>query len=219
MAATILVADDDEFIRLYLKKRLTGQGYTVLSAIDGEEAFELAQKHLPDVIVSDWMMPKMDGIEFCHKIKADSRLRFTYFIFLTARDKQDDKISSMDEGADDYLAKPFQDKELLARINVGVRITTLQKELMSYQHQRAVTELAVTIGHEINNPLGIMMLTLQVMKKRFLADNHAEFPKDVETCLTNGRRVAEIVKKLCSLSDPQFKPYLKDSSVNMIDLT
>ncbi|HLP17714.1 MAG TPA: response regulator [Bacteroidota bacterium] len=218
MAATILVADDDEFIRLYLKKRLSGQGYSVLSAVDGEEAFALAQEHLPDVIVSDWMMPKMDGIEFCHKIKADARLRFTYFIFLTARDKQDDKISSMDEGADDYLAKPFQDKELLARINVGVRITALQKELMSYQHQRAITELAVTIGHEINNPLGIMMLTLQVMKKRFNADNHAEFPKDVETCLTNGRRVAEIVKKLCSLSDPHFKPYLKDSSVDMIDL-
>jgi DNA-binding response OmpR family regulator len=219
MAASILVADDDEFIRLYLKKRLTGQGYTVYSAVDGEEAFALAQEHLPDVIVSDWMMPKVDGIELCHKIKADARLRFTYFIFLTARDKQDDKISSMDEGADDYLAKPFQDKELLARINVGVRITALQKELMAYQHQRAITELAVTIGHEINNPLGIMMLTLQVMNKRFQSQNMDELPKDIETCLANGRRVADIVKKLCALSDPHFKPYLKDSRVDMIDLT
>jgi DNA-binding response OmpR family regulator len=164
-------------------------------------------------------MPKMDGIELCHKIKADGRLRFTYFIFLTARDKQDDKINSMDEGADDYLAKPFQDKELLARINVGVRITALQKELMAYQHQRAITELAVTIGHEINNPLGIMMLTLQVMNKRFQSQNTEELPKDIETCLANGRRVAEIVKKLCALSDPQFKPYLNNSSVDMIDLT
>jgi two-component system, NtrC family, sensor kinase len=219
MAATILVADDDEFIRLYLKKRLTGQGYTVISAVDGAEAFTLAQEHLPDVIVSDWMMPNIDGIELCHKIKADSRLRFSYFIFLTARDKQDDKISSMNEGADDYLAKPFQDKELLARINVGVRITALQKELMAYQHQRAITELAVTIGHEINNPLGIMMLTLQVMNKRLHAQNMNELPKDIETCLANGRRVAEIVKKLCSLSDPHFKPYLHDSRVDMIDLT
>jgi DNA-binding response OmpR family regulator len=219
MAATILVADDDEFIRLYLKKRLTGQGYTVISAVDGEEAFAMAQEHQPEVIVSDWMMPKMDGIELCHKIKADGRLRFTYFIFLTARDKQDDKINSMDEGADDYLAKPFQDKELLARINVGVRITALQKELMAYQHQRAITELAVTIGHEINNPLGIMMLTLQVMNKRFQSQNTEELPKDIETCLANGRRVAEIVKKLCALSDPQFKPYLNNSSVDMIDLT
>ena len=219
MAATILVADDDEFIRLYLKKRLAGQGYTVLAASDGEEAFAMAQEHLPDVIVSDWMMPKIDGIELCHKIKADSRLRFTYFIFLTARDKQDDKISSMDEGADDYLAKPFQDKELLARINVGVRITALRKELMSYQHQRAITELAVTIGHEINNPLGIMMLTLQVMNKRLQSQTTEELPKDIETCLANGRRVAEIVKKLCALSDPHFKPYLQGSSVDMIDLT
>jgi sigma-B regulation protein RsbU (phosphoserine phosphatase) len=219
MAATILVADDDEFIRLYLKKRLTGQGYTVFLASDGEEAFALAQEHLPDVIVSDWMMPKMDGIELCHKIKADNRLRFTYFIFLTARDKQDDKVNSMDEGADDYLSKPFQDKELLARINVGVRITSMQKELVSYQHQRAITELAVTIGHEINNPLGIMMLTLQVMNRRHQSQNTADLPKDIETCLTNGRRVAEIVKKLCSLSDPHFKPYLKDSGVDMIDLT
>lgn len=219
MAATILVADDDEFIRLYLKKRLTVQGYNVLLAVDGQEAFTLAQEHQPDVIVSDWMMPNVDGLELCRKIKADSRLRYIYFIFLTARDKQDDKINSMDEGADDYLSKPFQDKELLARINVGVRITGMQKELISYQHQRAISELAVTIGHEINNPLGIMMLTLQVMQKRFRTNRMEEFPSDIETCLVNGKRVAEIVKKLCGLSDPHFKPYLKDSRVDMIDLT
>ena len=102
---------------------------------------------------------------------------------------------------------------------MGLRITALQQELSKYQHEKAITELAVTIGHEINNPLGIMMLTLQVMKKKMGSPRQAEVVNDIESVISNGNRVADIVKRLCSLEDPQFKPYLKNSDLNMIDLT
>ncbi len=219
MAIKILVVDDDNYIRSFLQKRLTALGYEVHLAENGEHGLEVAEQQRPHLIISDWMMPKMDGTEFCRRIKSHPDLKYAYFILLTARDTSEDKIEGMEQGADDFMTKPFNDKELVARVNVGLRITALQQELSKYQHEKAITELAVTIGHEINNPLGIMMLTLQVMKKKIGTPREAELVQDIETMMSNGHRVADIVKKLCSLEDPQFVPYLKNSELKMLDLT
>jgi DNA-binding response OmpR family regulator len=219
MAVRILVVDDDSFIRSFLKKRLTANNYEVILAENGEEGLALAKAQHPHLIISDWMMPKMDGVEFCKLAKNDDELKYTYFILLTARDTAEDKIAGMEHGADDFMTKPFNDKELLARINVGLRITALQQELSRFQHTKAITELAVTIGHEINNPLGIMMLTLQVMKKKIGTPRESELAADIDSILLNGNRVADIVKRLCSLDELQFKPYLKNSDLQMLDLT
>lgn len=219
MAIKILIVDDDIYIRSFLQKRLTALGYSIFVAENGEAGLESARRERPHLIISDWMMPKMDGKQFCQNIKSDPDLKYTYFILLTARDTAEDKIEGMEHGADDFMTKPFNDKELIARVNVGLRITALQQELSKYQHEKAITELAVTIGHEINNPLGIMMLTLQVMKKKLGTPRQGEILNDIESVISNGNRVADIVKRLCSLEDPQFKPYLKNSDLNMIDLT
>ncbi len=219
MAIRILVVDDDSFIRSFLMKRLTANNYEVLLAENGEEGLALARAQHPHLIISDWMMPKMDGVEFCKLAKNDDELKYTYFILLTARDTAEDKIAGMEHGADDFMTKPFNDKELLARINVGLRITALQQELSRFQHTKAITELAVTIGHEINNPLGIMMLTLQVMKKKIGTPRESELAADIDSIMLNGNRVADIVKRLCSLDELQFKPYLKNSDLQMLDLT
>ena len=219
MAIRILVVDDDSFIRSFLMKRLTANNYEVLLAENGEEGLALARAQHPHLIISDWMMPKMDGVEFCKLAKNDDELKYTYFILLTARDTAEDKIAGMEHGADDFMTKPFNDKELLARINVGLRITALQQELSRFQHTKAITELAVTIGHEINNPLGIMMLTLQVMKKKIGTPRESELAADIDSIMLNGNRGADIVKRLCSLDELQFKPYLKNSDLQMLDLT
>ncbi|NUN68678.1 MAG: response regulator [Bacteroidetes bacterium] len=219
MAIKILVVDDDNYIRSFLQKRLTALGYEVHLAENGEHGLQVADAQRPHLIISDWMMPKMDGTEFCRHIKNHPDLKYAYFILLTARDSAEDKIEGMEQGADDFMTKPFNDKELVARVNVGLRITALQQELSKFQHQKAVTELAITVGHEINNPLGIIMLTLQVMKKKIGTPREAELPADIETMMANGHRLADIVKKLSSLEDPQFKPYLKNSDTHMLDLT
>lgn len=219
MAIKILVVDDDNYIRSFLQKRLTALGYDVYLAENGEHGLQVAEEHAPDLIISDWMMPKMDGTEFCRHIKNHPTLRYAYFILLTARDSAEDKIEGMEQGADDFMTKPFNDKELVARVNVGLRITALQQELSKFQHQKAVTELAITVGHEINNPLGIIMLTLQVMKKKIGTPRESELKNDIDTMMANGHRLSDIVKKLSSLEDPQFKPYLKNSDTHMLDLT
>ncbi len=219
MAEKILVVDDDNYIRIILQKRLTTHGYEVILAEHGEDGWQKAKSEMPDLIVSDWMMPKMDGLEFCKKVKNDEQLRYAYFILLTAKDTQDDRIEGIETGADDYLTKPFNDKDLLTRIKAGLRINALQKELVALQHQKAITELAVTLGHEINNPLGIMMLTLQVIQRK--GDNQpiADVRKELEICIHNGKRVAEIVKRLSRLEDPHLIPYLKNSDMDMLDLS
>lgn len=221
MSVKILVVDDDIYIRSFLHKRLTALEYEVLTADNGITGLELARAHKPDLIVSDWMMPKMDGKDFCTHIKSDKNLRYTYFILLTARDTANDKIEGMEHGADDFMTKPFNEKELITRIKVGLRITTLQQELSVFQHRKAITELAVTFGHEINNPLGIIMLSLQVLKKKIGSDIPPELSREIDTCITNGNRIADIVKKLISLENEvlQFKPYLKDSDIHMLDLS
>jgi DNA-binding response OmpR family regulator len=219
MSGKILVVDDDPYIRSFLKKRLETSSFQVLLAEDGIAALDVAHTEHPDIIISDWNMPRMDGKEFCKAVKTNPVLKYIYFILLTARDSSEDKVEGMETGADDFMTKPFNEKELIARVRVGLRMTQLQEELRKYQHEKAITELAVTIGHEINNPLGIIMLTLQVMKKKIGTARYNELAQDIESCMTNGSRVAEIVKKLCSLEELQFKPYLKNSDVNMLDLT
>ncbi len=219
MAEKILVVDDDQYIRLILQKRFTSRGYTVLVAEDGQRGLEVAKADPPDLIISDWMMPKMDGLEFCRLAKQDEKLRFTYFIILTARITQDDKIEGIETGADDFVTKPFNERELLTRVRAGLRINALQKEIAQLQHQKAITELALTLGHEINNPLGIMMLVLQMLLKKKDTDTFADVRKELDTVVQNGNRIAEIVKKLLNLKDPHLKPYLKDSDTKMVDLS
>jgi DNA-binding response OmpR family regulator len=218
MAESILVVDDDNYIRVILQKRLSAFGYTIHTAVDGTTGLAAAKEFQPDLIISDWTMPNMNGLEMCRKIKDDEQMRYAYFILLTAKDTQDDKIEAIEGGSDDFLTKPFNDRELLARVRAGLRISRLQKEISALQHEKAVTELAITLGHEINNPLGIMMLMLQVIQRKKSSLPISEIQKEVETCITNGKRMAEIVKKLTTLESPQFKPYLKNSDTQMLDL-
>ena len=114
----ILVVDDEKSIVDFVKMGLEAEGYIVYSAFDGNEAIELAQKVNPHIIILDIMLPGMDGYEVCSRIK---RLIKTSIIMLTARDDVDDKVRGLDTGADDYMAKPFSFKELLARINARIR--------------------------------------------------------------------------------------------------
>ena len=115
---TILIVDDEKSIVDFIKMGLEAEGYTVYSAFDGNEAIELEQRINTHIIILDIMLPGMDGYEVCSRIKKSIR---TSIIMLTARDDVDDKVKGLDTGADDYMAKPFSFKELLARINARIR--------------------------------------------------------------------------------------------------
>jgi two-component system response regulator MprA len=115
---TILVADDDHKITDMLRRTLLYEGYTVVTASDGQEALDQAQAHRPDLVVLDWMMPKIDGIEVARRLRAVDK---TPILMLTARDAIEDRVEGLDGGADDYLVKPFAPAELLARIRSLLR--------------------------------------------------------------------------------------------------
>ncbi len=115
---TVLIVDDNQKMIDMLRRTLVYEGYDVLTALDGQQALTLAQAHRPDVIVLDWLMPRVDGLEVARRVrKADG----IPIIMLTARDTLEDKILGLDSGADDYLVKPFEPGELLARIRALLR--------------------------------------------------------------------------------------------------
>ena len=127
----ILVADDESTLRLILSKALRKWGYDTVEAENGEEAVSVLNgQNPPKIVILDWMMPEMSGIEVLRKIRAEDREIPFYIIMLTSKNEKADIIEGLNEGADDYLAKPFDFGELRARINSGKRIVELHKELV-----------------------------------------------------------------------------------------
>ncbi|HHW60959.1 MAG TPA: response regulator transcription factor [Syntrophomonadaceae bacterium] len=117
----ILVVDDEAYIVELVRFNLEKEGFQVLVACDGSTALELVEKHLPDLIVLDIMLPGMDGLEVCQRLKQDESYRSIPIIFLTARGEEIDTVLGLEMGGDDYIKKPFSPRELVARIKARLR--------------------------------------------------------------------------------------------------
>jgi PAS domain S-box-containing protein len=126
-SARVLVADDNADMRDYLKRLLAGR-YTVVTAADGQAALEAARETKPDLILSDVMMPRLDGFGLLHHIREDDTLRDTPVVLLSARAGEEAKIEGLESGADDYLIKPFSARELLARVDSHLKLRRLRSE-------------------------------------------------------------------------------------------
>jgi len=114
--ARILIADDDRVTSRFVRSLLQGEGYEVLVADDGEHAFELALEHRPDLIVSDLIMPYRDGFEVLRALRGEKRLARIPVVILSMKDREEDIVRGLEEGADDYVVKPFKARELVVRI-------------------------------------------------------------------------------------------------------
>jgi len=126
----ILVAEDQPVSRHILVANLRKWGYDVTAVEDGTKAWEALQaEEAPQLVILDWLMPGMDGIEICRQIRKRPQTRQNYLILLTARQGQEDKIYGLQSGADDYITKPFNREELRARVQVGIRVLELQGAL------------------------------------------------------------------------------------------
>jgi diguanylate cyclase (GGDEF)-like protein len=123
MAIKILIVDDDPDIRDVLKLTLSEEDYEILEAGDGEEALKTVHDNQPDLILLDYKIPKVDGREVCRRIKKDLLLRHLPIIMVTGKGDISDKVDGIDAGADDYIVKPFEPKELMARIRMILRHT------------------------------------------------------------------------------------------------
>jgi PleD family two-component response regulator len=129
-AAKIWVVDDDSISRAVLSANLAKWGYDVVAFSDGQAAWRSLQMSEPPLLaILDWMMPEMDGLEICKKIRSSPGTRSAYVILLTARESREDLILGLQAGADDYISKPFDAGVLRARVEVGLRVLRLQKEV------------------------------------------------------------------------------------------
>ena len=125
----VLIAEDDATSSLILRTAVERLGHRAISAEDGVKAWEILQATAVDVVISDWMMPRLTGIELCRRVRSESRTGYTYFIFLTSQTEKAQRLSGIESGADDYLLKPLDPDELKLRLFVAERITGLHAEL------------------------------------------------------------------------------------------
>ncbi|MBW4520957.1 MAG: SpoIIE family protein phosphatase [Scytolyngbya sp. HA4215-MV1] len=137
----ILIIDDDPIIRVVLQRSLQGQQYEVITASTGEEGIAKAKQFRPALIICDWVMPRIDGLEVCRQIKAYPELSTTFFILLTSRVALEDRIRGLDTGADDFLSKPVEMSELKARVRAGLRLHQVTRDLQN-QKQKLESELS-----------------------------------------------------------------------------
>ena len=157
----ILIAEDEPASRRLIESTLAGSGYDVVSVADGSRAWDLLQSQKGiQLAVLDWMMPGLDGIEICRKIRQRGGSPYVYLILLTVRDRQEDIILGLEAGADDYVTKPFDSQELHSRVRAGERIVTLGMGL-----EQKVRELEEALAH-VKRLQGLLPICMYCRKVR-----------------------------------------------------
>ncbi|HEX9162658.1 MAG TPA: diguanylate cyclase [Thermoanaerobaculia bacterium] len=189
---TIAVVDDDAAIRRLVSLFLSRAGYSIIECTTGEEAREQLNSKPWDLAVLDRKLPDMDGLALCRELKSQPQFRSRYIIMLTGEAEQEDKVEGLELGADDYITKPFNYPELLARVRAGKRIVDLQKELMEtnrrlellsitdgltklYNHRYFQDELARAFeeSQRYQRPLSMAMIDIDFFKKVNDTHGHA----------------------------------------------
>jgi len=196
----ILVVDDNETNRDILATRLEAHGYQTLQAADGEEALRGVAQHRPDVVLLDVMMPNLDGLEACRRLKSDRAVAFTPVILVTAKATTQDIVAGLDAGADEYLTKPVDQAALVARVRSALRIKSLHEQV-----QAQAADLAnwnQTLARRVEEQVAEIERIGRL--KRFLAPQVAQLVSSGdERVLESHRREVTIV--FCDLRD--FTPF------------
>jgi two-component system, cell cycle response regulator len=199
----ILIVEDEPVSRRLLEATLCRWNYEVVATVDGREAWEvLQQPDAPNLVISDWMMPDMDGLELCNKIRESEKLGYTYLIMLTAKGRKEDVIKGLEAGADDYLTKPFDHEELRCRVKIGERIINLERRILQLANTDSLTgvlnrrafmekiETEVERAIREDSPLSLIITDLDHFKN--VNDQHGHQAGDLV--------LQEFAEQLCALS-------------------
>jgi CheY-like chemotaxis protein len=218
----ILVVDDQPINVQLLKRKLEREGMAVATAYSGREALDLVAADKPDLILLDVMMPEMDGIEVCQRLQADSETKTIPIIFITARTSKEGKIEGLGVGAVDYITKPIDLDETLARVQTQLRFVAINRELVDLQRRLGESRRSATIGavtqgiaHNLNNLLGVVIGYVDLIKayneKPELVRKNAQHLEDAVN------RIVAIIKQLTGLVVKNRPPLIRVSLPRMID--
>ncbi len=224
----VLVAEDNTVSRLFLEKTISQIGYKVTSVKNGVQAMAAFQERFFPILVTDWMMPEMDGPELCRTVREANLPGYVYILLLTARTASGDIVAGFESGADDFLKKPFQVPELKARLSTGVRVLNLEGNLkntlqdlettrdMLVQSEKlaAIGQLAAGLAHEILNPTNIVSMRLHLLKMTEKLSQHGR--EAIGICKEQLERIVNITRSLGKFSRKPRKSVVKTDINNLI---
>jgi len=197
MPATILIVDDTPANLSVLVDTLAGTGYHLMVAEDGEDALAQTAKTQPDLVLLDVMMPGLDGFETCRRLKAQAPTRDIPVIFMTALADTSEKVRAFAAGAVDYITKPIQHEEAIARITTHLTLRRLQHEL---QQQLALKERFMRIaGHDLRNPLCLILMSGELARRKGATPEVAEY---LESIHSSARQIRRIIDTFLNVRKP-----------------
>lgn len=214
----ILIIDDLRENVFMLQNKLEKENYKIISAYDGDTGIKKAKKELPDLILLDIMMPRKNGLQVCKELLEEEITKNIPIIMVTAKVAADDIRIGLEAGAFDYIKKPFNNIELLARVRTALKYAEARKVALDLEKKNMFAATVVTANHKIRQPLTLLNLTSAAIKRELEKD---EISKEVVLKKINFLEIAvkeinDVLKLLQNIKDPVFSEYTND--IQMIDV-
>lgn len=216
----ILVIEDDAVHRAVLENILSDEGFSVVTADNGQEGLDMVAREIPDLVITDIRMPIKDGYTVCRELRDNPKTKFVPVVILTANHDPDDLVYGFEQGAYDYILKPFENQELMARVNSAVKFKALRDELIAEKQKTVLLELAGGAAHELNQPLTIIKTTAYLLKNKVTGDkfDKDEFVKYFEKIDKSIERMSSIIGNMKNMEDYQTKNYaMGQKIINLLD--
>lgn len=208
----ILVIDDLPENVFILQDRLVQEGYEVITAYDGNSGIEKAFSTLPDLILLDVMMPDINGFEVCRILVEDEKTKHIPIILVTAKAGAEDTKEGLEAGAFDYIKKPFNRVELMARVKSALKLSEANQLLIDIEKRTTYIATIVTANHKIKQPLTLLSLSSAAIKKELEKDEISRESilsrlKYIDAAITD---ITEVLNKLNSITNPELSDYAKN---------
>jgi DNA-binding response OmpR family regulator len=215
----ILVIDDLPENIFILQDRLAQEGYEVIIAYGGNDGMEKAYSTLPDLILLDVMMPDMSGLDVCKTLVNDEKTKHIPIILVTAKAGAEDTKEGLEAGAFDYIKKPFNRIELMARVKSALKLSEANQQLLEVEKRTTFFATMVTANHKIKQPLTLLSLSSAAIKKELEKE---EFSKEsilnrVKYIDAAIKDISDVLNKLTSITKPELSDYAKDVKMIKVD--
>ena len=215
----VLVVDDQKDNVFVLKDRLQREGYEILEAYDGETCIKIAESDKPDIVLLDVMMPGMSGFEVCKVLSTSEKTKLIPIILVTALTEAEDLEEGFQVGAFDYVKKPFNRIELIARVKAALRFSESQQVMIEYEKVKTFSATVSTANHEIKQPLTLINLSTAAVNRELGKDelNKKVIQKRIRFIEDATRDIITVLDQLSAIKTPVLTDWVND--VKLIDLS